>query len=159
LPLSEHWKEIDFILKTLSSVPDSNLIISLHPKCVIADYESITRKYSARIARDFPIEQLVPFCDIFISAYSSTVIFAIGCHKPAVVIDFYDMNYDFFDDCRGVTIVKEKSQFFRTVNRILESETVYQEMVNLQKTIAPDWIMLDGQCCKRIEGLIEEMVN
>ncbi len=158
LSWEEHWREIEFLFAALTRQPNSVVILSLHPKSSPVDYQPLADQYGAIIASQ-RIYTLLPLCDIFFATYSSTVIQAIGLGKPVIVVDFYGLNYDFYDQEPGVLVIKDKEIFSPTIESILLDQKYYDKLASAQQKRASEWILLDGHCTKRTVNLIYQMVG
>jgi UDP-N-acetylglucosamine 2-epimerase len=158
LPWKEHWQEIDFLFATLTAQPDSVVILSLHPKSDPIQYKPLAEKYGAIIAKQ-RIYALLPACDIFVATYSSTVVQAIGIGKPTIVVDFYDLNYTLYDDVPGVTVVNQRKQFGVTLNRLVTDHEYYERLSQHQWESGSEWVLLDGQCTRRVVDLIKQLAE
>ena len=90
-----HWKEINFLCRIFSNV-DANVLISLHPKMKYETYKFIEQQYKIYIAKE-KLADILPVADIFSATFSSTVQWAVLCEIPAIVFDFYGLNYTCYD--------------------------------------------------------------
>jgi hypothetical protein len=158
LPWSEHWKEISFLFETLTKQKIAKVVVSLHPKSNPQDYRTQIEEHGI-ILSDHRIYELIPECDLFVATYSSTVVQAIGLGKPSIVIDFYGLNYNFYDQEPGIIVVKERDLFLPTIARILGNREYFDQLVDAQMKRAPEWILLDGHCTQRIMDKIYQMVE
>ncbi len=158
LPWEEHWREIDFLLATLTAHPDAVVVLSLHPKSDPDAYKNLASKYGAIIAEQ-RIYSLLPGCDIFVATYSSTVVQAIGVGKPTIVVDFYDLNYTLYDDVPGVVVVNQRKKFGVILNRLVADREYYERLSKAQKENSSEWALLDGQCTRRVVDLIYRLAK
>lgn len=159
LPWERHWEETEFLFATLSRVrSDVNVVLSLHPKSDLQQYAPRAEQYGLTIARTHRYDQLIPVSDLFVATFSSTVTLAIAAHIPTLVIDFYAMNYDFFDEVEGIVVLREKKNLLPTLRRALTDRAYYQQLVDGQARAADDWARFDGQATARILKLIDELV-
>ena len=154
----EHWKEINYLVKTLSEQVGANVILSLHPQSDKRNYEELAEKYGAVIA-DRRIYNLIPACDILVATYSSVVVQAIGSGKPAVVVDFYGLDFTYYDDEPGVVVVKERESLTPTIERLLYNREYYDEMVQAQLSRKSEWLLLDGECTSRVVNELYQMID
>jgi hypothetical protein len=109
LPWPDHWREIEFLLDTLTQQDIARVIISLHPKSRRADYQPIFDKYPVVVPKK-RIYEMIPACDLFVATYSSTVIQAMGFGKPAIVVDFYGLNWTFYDQEPGIRVLRDRQR-------------------------------------------------
>jgi hypothetical protein len=158
LPWPEHWQEIEFLFSSLKQAhPAVNVVLSLHPKSDAAHYAPLAERHSMLIARQHTFDQLVPICDAFVATFSSTVTLAIACHKPAIVIDFYGLNYDLFDGVSGTIVVRDRAAFVPTLQRMFSDKAYYERLVNGQAEAAPTWARFDGRATERIVEMVAEL--
>jgi hypothetical protein len=153
----DHWRELEFLFGELSAVPGSQLVLSLHPKCNPNDYRAIATQFGAVLAEE-PIEKLMPLADLFVSTISSTIVAAIGCHVPAIILDMYGMNYDTYAGCGGTVTVKTRQQFSAALASITGDQQYYQQLVQANQHTAGEWIQLDGRCCQRLVSVAGAMM-
>jgi hypothetical protein len=157
IPWDEHWQETDFLFKTLSEIQGAVLVLSLHPQSNPHDYRQLAGKYGARLA-ERRIYELIPVCDVLVATYSSVVVQAIGCGKPAVVVDFYGLDYTYYDREPGVLVVKQREALLPTIERLLYNDDEYNKMVEAQLKSSPDWLLLDGKCTSRVVDELTKLI-
>lgn len=160
LSWDEHWYEMDFLFSALADASlDATVVLSLHPKSDPAKYEPLAYKYNLFIAEQYTFDQLIPVCDLLVATYSSTVTLAIACHKPVVVVDFYGLNHNIFDEVPGVKVLKDRQLLSPTLQRLLTDQTLYQELVAHQVETAKSWACFDGQAIDRIMDLVDGLID
>lgn len=157
--VDQHQREIEFLFETLGSLKNANILLALHPKSKVEDYREPADRHGLVIADGLTIEQLIPVCDIFVSAFSSTAVMAIGCGKPAVLLDLYGMGYNLFADCPGSLVVQEKDELQPLLARIVNDRDYFEGLAEAQRQIAKQWIQLDGQCGHRMIETIDALVS
>lgn len=162
LPWDQHWREMDFLFTTLSRAAarqgDVRLALSLHPKSKPEDYQALADRCGAILARR-RIYELLPACDLFVSNYSGTVMVAAGLAKPVVVIDFYGLDYTYFDREPGMVVLREREKLAPTLDRLLGDPDAYRELAAAQAQRAPAWISLDGRCTTRVVERLERVIG
>lgn len=162
MPWPQHWQEIEFLLATFAHLKNVSVVLSLHPKSNPLDYQRVAGQYGAILAKR-RIYELLPACDVFVATFSSTVMQAIGIGKPTVVVDFYGLNYTYYDDTPGVTVLRARDQLESTLARLFSDSQYYSLLAEAQRQQAPEWILLDGKCTERVVGelyrLIEDSVH
>ncbi len=157
LPWEKHWELTEFLFKVLASPDGVSVVLSLHQKSPVDQYKPLADKYGAVIAGNHNIYELIPLCDVFVAAFSSTVVLAMGAHKPAVVIDFYDLDYHFYDECKGLVIVRSQDDFEPTLKSIVCEQVHYDRLVAGHEECAPEWINMDGKCSERMIAEIDKL--
>lgn len=148
LPWDQHWKEIQFLCKTFSESSGQTLI-SLHPKMDIENYKFIEDIFDIRIS-DEPLKEILPIADSFASTFSSTVEWAVLCRIPTVVFDFYNIDYDMYDEYKGVVIVNNKKELSRILNEIKCNKIYYEKLRKGHRRKAKVLSPFDGKCMSRV---------
>jgi len=158
LSWEEHWQEIDFLFASLTGEPGVAFVLSLHPQSNPKMYQEIAGKYGAIIA-PHRIYELIPICDFLVSTFSSVVVQAIGCGKPAIIVDFIGLNSPYFDQEPGVIVINERDRLIPTVKKLIYDDASYQQLVESQIESSSKWILLDGKCTQRVVDLLYEMLE
>jgi hypothetical protein len=153
-----HWWEVIYLLYTFSRLRDVFVVLSLHPRSYPPEYEPISKKYGAVIAKR-RIHELLPICDVFVATFSTTVMFAIGIGKPTVVIDFYNLGYDVYDQAPGVLVIRRRNLLLPTLQKLFYDKNYYDDLATSQKAQATDWITIDGKCTERVVQEIYKVIE
>ena len=156
LPWDVHWAETRFLFECLTQ-QDAVVVLSLHPKSDPAAYQPLADEFGALIAQRRAYE-LIPACDVFVATFSGTVMAAIGCGVPTVVIDFYGLNYSYFDNEPGIMIVNQHADLSPTLERLFNDQEYYAQVALAQQTRGPEWILLDGLCTRRITDELYQLM-
>jgi hypothetical protein len=149
-----HWKEMRFLAEQVSKT-QQNLLLSLHPRMNPKDYAFLEREYPCRIATE-RLSDFVSAPDLFIANYSSTVIWAVLCGVKTIVVDFYGLNYRFFDYLQSVSIVRERERLQPVLAASMTANHV---------DFSADWKalsreqVLDGRTMQRYLNLFDELTN
>lgn len=157
LPWDQHWAETRFLLETLTQ-QDATVILSLHPKSNPAAYQPLADEYGVVIAKRRAYE-LIPASDVFVATYSGTVMAAIGCGVPTVLIDFFGLEYNYFDAEPGIIVVKEHADLSPALTRLFTDPAYYAQLAAAQQTRGPKWILLDGQCARRVVDELYQLID
>ena len=120
LSWKEHWKEINFLVGSVDSLQEINLI-SLHPKMNFDNYKYLQAKYNCMII-DESLSTFLPVADMFIATFSSTVFWSILCGVKTVIVDFYCFNYSFFDFLTSVVKVNDKNVFEKKLRIAIQKD-------------------------------------
>jgi len=158
LAWDEHWQEIEFLFATLTGQPDAAVILSLHPSSNPEDYRPLAEKYGAILA-DRRIYELIPFCEILVATYSSVVAQAIGNGKPVIVVDFYGLDYTYYDGEPGVMVIKEHAELAPALKRLITDRGYYEEVSAAQAKRGPEWVLLDGRCTDRVAQELYQILD
>lgn len=154
LPWDRHWQEIEFLFRALADT-GASVVLSLHPRSEPAKYAAPAAAAGAVVARR-RVYELLPACDLLVSAYSSIVAPAIALHKPVVVADFYGLDYPVYDAAPGTAVVRDRGDFPRVLSRLLTDAEFYASQRKAQEEKGHEWAILDGGCTKRV---LEEMLR
>jgi hypothetical protein len=148
---------IEFWIKSLCAVEGHNVVISMHPSAKADELRALER-YGARIST-LSTPELVPLCDIFVAAISSTIRWAIACGIPVVNYDVYRYRYDDdFAHVEGVLTVEEQSDFRESLKRLAHDKRFYRDVQARQRAVAKRWGFVDGACSARMLALVQEML-
>ena len=120
LSWKEHWKEINFLVGSVDSLQEINLI-SLHPKMNFDNYKYLQAKYNCMII-DESLSTFLPVADMFIATFSSTVFWSILCGVKTVIVDFYCFNYSFFNFLTSVVKVNDKNVFEKKLRIAIQKD-------------------------------------
>ena len=143
-----HWQEIRFLAQTLGELP-AQVLISLHPKMDPAAYAFLEEEYGLRLAHD-RLSGILPAADLFMASYSSTVPWATLCRVPALVFDFYNIDFKLFDDLPGVVKVTARQDLAPEATKILTDARWRESLRQAQEKGAPALSPFDGRCGQRI---------
>lgn len=149
-----HWKEMRFLAEEVSKT-QQNLLLSLHPRMNPKDYAFLEREYPCRIATE-RLSDFVSAPDLFIANYSSTVIWAVLCGVKTIVVDFYGLNYKFFDYLQSVSIIRERQRLEPALTAAMAANGI---------DFSADWTalsrdqVLDGRTIQRYLSLFYELGN
>ncbi|MCJ7699998.1 MAG: hypothetical protein MUO62_00305 [Anaerolineales bacterium] len=158
LPWPQHWQEVEFLLNSLTQPGIAKVVISLHPKSDPQAYQPLLEKYGVHLAPE-RIYQLIPECDLFVATYSSTVVQAIGFGKPTIVVDFYGLNYTFYDGEPGIVIIRDRDKLIPIIEKIITDPDYYRLLADAQRQRAPEWILMDGRCTHRLLDLMTQLIT
>ena len=147
LSWDDHWKMIEHICKNLAQ-QDSNVLLSLHPKMDIKNYQYLEKDFSITIARHSLSEILVA-ADVFVAGQgSSTLLWAMLCNIPTVVCDWFGLNYkqDYWQ--AKMDIVTDAKVFGEALSNNMEvtyRQSKVKELEQFDKKI-----LYDGQAMNRL---------
>jgi len=155
LSWDKHWELISLICKEASR-QNANILISLHPKMNIAQYEYLEKTFSLKIAKH-ALREILVSADVFVAGQgSSTLVWAFLCDIPTVICDWFGLNYlsEYWN--AAMDTVTDSTQFELVLKKNLDSE--YQclkvlELQNLDKKT-----LFDGLAMKRLIDSIESLV-
>jgi len=143
--------EFDYLCRQLSTV-QSCCLLSLHPRMERSLYEEAAKKYNIQIAQE-RLSDILPAADLFLAGFSSTVQWAVLCHIPTIILDFYDYNERIYQELRGVLLV-DKGEFLSSLEELLNDQYMYDRMVKANSEQANLYSPFDGKCVERIVDII-----
>ena len=153
LSKSETFDSIKTILSGIS-IEKYNVLISLHPKMQIENYRWIEDKFSnVKIAAGERLNEILPTGEFFISAFESTIPWAIMCGVIPIYTDYYNLGLD-VSKYKSCVILKEQEQFhvdFSSLNKALLEQKLSED----QGYLPP----FDGKSGARILQELEALVN
>ena len=141
------------ILSSLSR-KDVEITISLHPTMLPSEYRWIESEFSARID-EARIADLIPGCDLFVAAGSSTIALALASGKPVLNLNIWMPN-DVFSGASGLVEVTEEQALERVVTDLLEDRDGLDRLRVESESAAEEWGKVDGHAVDRLCSLIEE---
>ncbi len=115
-----HWESINGLMGELVKT-GCNILVSLHPRMDPKKYSYIEEKFQCRIAQERLAEFLV-LADVFVAHLSSTVVWAVLCGIPVVVLDHLSLNKNFYDYLKTVNVVRDISLIGNAVLEACRSE-------------------------------------
>ncbi len=146
-----HWESINTLMAELVG-SGCNVLVSLHPRMDPREYAFIEEKFKCRIAKERLAEFLV-VADVFVAQVSSTVVWAVLCGIPTVVLDHLSLNKNFYDYLKTVRVVREislvgKAVFEACTADALDFENDWNELSKTE--------VFDGKTIDRYVKLLEE---
>jgi hypothetical protein len=148
LDWDSHWREIRFLGQTFRDLP-AEFLVSLHPKMDANRYLFLEEEYGLRLARE-RLSAILPAADLFLATYSSTVHWATLCRVPALVFDFYQIDFRLFDDLPGVVTVTDRKTLAAEAEKILRDAGRRATLGRAQGESARLLSPFDGRCGERI---------
>ena len=147
-------------MNAIKKIPDSYLIIKLHPGDMRDDIPLKIKESlgidNVSITKNYSIVDLIVSCDCFITGYSTSAVEAMILEKPIILINFRR--------CMEV-IPYNKYNIFKTATNSEELFNLINESLNNPipienyKLFLKDYIhKLDGRSTKRVVKLIEDLI-
>lgn len=155
----EYAKMVEFWVKSLGSIDNHNVIISLHPWHTYQqdphawDY---IEQWGVKICKE-DLASLIPLCDIYVVAGSTTIQWAIACGKPVINYDVYRYGQTLYQNTLGVLNVQEQQDFLNALKHLSTDPAYYVQMAAYQSADAEQWGRLDGQAGKRLVRLFDQL--
>jgi len=145
-------QELEKLIFLCSNI-DANVLISLHPRMNKKLYLESISKFDIPVA-DENLFEIIVSADIFSSSYSSTVEWAVICGVPAVIYDFYQLNYSRYNDYKGVVVNKDRTSYLNYLNELIANKEKLRLMSEKQLAKARELSPFDGCCLERISQII-----
>lgn len=134
-----------------------NVLISLHPRMDPAQYQFLEKEYHLPIARQ-RLAEILPAADLFLATFSSTVLWAVLCRIPCLVVDFYNFGYNDFDFITGVEQVDRREEFAPRLAELLSpaGQERRDHLSRENQRWAEELSIFDGHCRQRlVQALVE----
>lgn len=159
----DYEKMVEFWVKSMGAVKGCNVVVNLHPGHTYRqdphawDY---IEEWGVKICNQ-DLATLIPLCDIYVAAGSTTIQWAIACGKPVINYDIYryPMNICLYQSAHGVVTVREQYEFVSTLKRLTGDPMYYEEIAARQATCTEYWGQLDGDAGGRLVRLFDQLVE
>lgn len=151
----KHFELLEQLLSSLASV-QVNLVLSLHPRSRREDYQDMARKYGAALANQSLVE-FIAGADLFISAMSSTVRWAILLNIPTIVLDDLKQDGQLIIPSHGARFVNKRCELVPLVRRLLFNSKERKKAKLLQSKVAHELDPFDGLNSTRLVQLLIEL--
>jgi hypothetical protein len=132
-----------------------NVLVSLHPRIsrdLIASFQCPANV----ILLHEPVERFIPFCDIFVSTYSSTIRTAVAMGIPVINYDILDFDYELFRDLKGVVHVSDEYGYVECLSDALKKGAGYAALIEQLQTGNLLRSAFDGRSSERILNAITQ---
>ncbi len=152
---------VEFWVRSLGMIDGYNVVINLHPS---HSYNQDSHKWDyleqwgVKICRE-DIATLIPLCDIYVAATSSTIPWAIACGKPVINYNVYRYRFSIYRNMSGVIEVQEQMDFLKALKRLTSDPLYYSKVSTYQMANGPQWGLLDGKAVERLEDLLASQVE
>jgi hypothetical protein len=143
------------ILGWLSSLPDCDVTVSLHPATLEADRAALVDAGVA-LSGDYVVD-LIAAHDVFVTYFSSTIRWAIASGKPVVNYDAYKLRLDVYHAAPGVLTVDTFAALQAAIRALVDSESAFARAANSQIAVAEYWGRVDGANTDRIIAEIDRI--
>ena len=148
------------ILNAIKEIPNSHLIIKLHPNDHYEYISSILIKNlgieNVSVVRKYNIEHLLISCDCQITTWSTTGLEGLLFGNPLICIKFrnrkYDVPYIEYDVAYEVSKCEDLPS---TIKKVLNNPSALK--INYKKFLEDFNFKIDGLATKRIAKLIEDL--
>jgi hypothetical protein len=149
------------ICKATSKLPQSKLIIKLHPLIEKeVDYQQIVKDLPEPpiICQDVPLSELLHACSLAITVSSTAGLEAMAAGKPLLIVNLF-RDETLFDETNGAIIVRKESDLLPALESILYHGLSEQMKEAANKFVYQHAYVQDGKAAKRIADLIVQMAT
>ncbi|QYJ95153.1 polysialyltransferase family glycosyltransferase [Shewanella spartinae] len=146
----KHFYIINNLIKSVIGL-GFEILISLHPKMNRNNYVYLEAEYGV-VVLEQELSEVIVVADLFVSTYSSTIVWARMCNIPAVIFDFINLNYKDFYNELNFPVVKSFGDLSSTLTDIYSTDFIKHQRELDSKQLSP----FDGKCLTRIEDIIRE---
>lgn len=153
----EHWQAIETLMMALTTVENTNVVLSLHPRMQRDKYVYLEDKFGVHIG-DESSSHLIPLCDLFVAAGSSTIDMAICSQKPVVNLQYYWPNW-IYDGVEGVVTLHDEAQLVPALQRITGDPNEYAQLKAKVVETSSNWGVIDGKAMERLVNLVDKLTG
>ena len=150
-----HWRLTEELFLVLAQ-SGHEVLLSLHPKSELANYQPIAEKYNLHILHR-PISEVLMAADLLIGTNSSVLAWGLGAGVPAIMIDLFELD-DLYDGLSSIKKIDNHAELGNTIDHIFDVRN-YPELHRLAKIEASRFGCFDGQNTDRIFEQIHRMVR
>jgi hypothetical protein len=154
---SRYEELIEFLVRSLGSVPGFNAVLSLHPRTPRGVLE-LVRSLKATVSPRDTLE-LVALSDIYIASVSATIRWAITCGVPVLNYDVYRYEYDDYDAAPGVLKARTSAEYLSTLKRLISDPSYAAQVRASQAECASAWGHRDGRSGRRLVSLLDQLTG
>jgi len=151
------------IIRASSKVPNSQLIIKLHPWQDINRYRRFLDKESKDIilcGEDTDIYALINLCDVLLTVLSMTALEALIVNKPVIIIDLFGELESPYVQSGAAIGVSKKEDIEPVIEKALYNKEIRRNLAQARgKFVYDHAYKQDGKASKRVADLIIRMVK
>jgi hypothetical protein len=152
---ASHEEIVECMLAPLVSLPDTGVVVSLHPSLRAADLRYVER-WGARIST-WNVADLIACADLFVASISATIRIAISGGVPVVNFDVFRYGYRDYDDAPGVVTVTTRAEYAEVMEKIRDAAYV-EALRRAQQEVAPRWGFRDGRSGQAVLDLFKHVI-
>ena len=153
---ASHEEIVEFMLAPLLSLPDTAVVVSLHPTLRAPDMRYVER-WGARVA-SWNVADLIACSDLFVASISATIRIAIAGGVPVVNFDVFRYGYRDYENVPGTVTVATRAEYAATLARIRADPTYLEALRRGQERIAARWGFRDGRSGQAILDLFKHVI-
>jgi hypothetical protein len=142
--------EIRYMLGALDGLTNVRTLMSLHPKMDPDKYRHLEATYESVRLADEALSEILPAGDLFVSAFKSTIPWAILCDVRPVFLDYWTLGFD-LAEYPACEVFKVRAALASELQRALELGAFKVSKAE-KDAIAP----FDGQAAERICRIVTE---
>lgn len=144
-----HWLKIEEIL-TQAQLAEQNLLLSLHPKSKLEDYQFLEERFSCQIAKQ-PLAKIIGAADLFLASNSTTLLWPVLCGISA--ISFWSPVPFYFGHLKSISLVNEPAELAGAIKQVTSGPPV--DFTEDWERLSRDQVF-DGNYVTKLAGLLLE---
>ncbi len=156
----QQLNDFNLLFNNLSSL-EVQILVSLHPKMNLEDYRYLEVEFGNVKILSERLKDVIPIADLFLSSFSSTVIWASLCEIKSIIVDQNDYFKNIFRDTifynlDSVTILKDIEKLNETiVNHLNDNNFSFEnDFIKLSRSE-----VFDGNTIDRYMKLFEQYAS
>ncbi len=159
-PASEVYDELRAVVSALLDRPEGLfVIVKLHPRQTVAE---VSREVgpAERVAfvRDIDKGPLFAAADLFLSTFSSVILWAIALDLPVVTFNCLRIpGGDIFEEIGGTVHARTTAGLPEAIRLAIADEATADRLATERKRVCSSHMVFDGRAVERIEGLCREL--
>jgi len=162
-----HWtseQRRQFVLaisQAVSKLPQSKLIIKLHPVVEKeVDYREIVKDLTEPpiICQDVPLWELLHACNLTITVWSTGGLEAMAAGKPLMIVNLFE-DTEPFDETSGAIVMRKEDDLLPSLEAVLYHGLSQEKKDAASKFVYRRAYVQDGKAANRIADLIVQMAT
>ncbi len=148
------------IAKVTMSLPNTKLIIKVHPVEFEDEYHEIAKEldFTPIICKNIILPELLGASSLIITVSSTAAIEAMAAEKPVIIVNLFNEPWPLFYKGSGAMYVDREEDILPAVKKALFDPQAREEMrAATEKFVYEQAHLQDGQASKRIADLILSM--
>lgn len=150
----EAVEEINFLVKTASSIENISLFLSLHPSMNYLDYQYLEDEFNCHILKE-RLSDFLPIADLFIPTLSGTMIWSILLDIPLIAYNFYGWDTSNMYPFLNISYVQDKEDFQSVIEKTLNCSST--NFMAIHEKLSKNAVF-DGKVNKRYLQNVEELI-
>ena len=154
----EHIIRIRKYAEILSKFKEQNIVISLHPKSKLSNYNFLIKEFNFKVNKK-KTSEILPYCDVLIASASSTIFWGALCGIPVINIEGEnDKNFNKFWNRKNINInhgiynIYSLKEFEKRCHKVLKkiNKKKFLSLLKVQSQLLSKRLLFDGNASYRI---------